>query len=34
MIKTLDRNGLIERTAGEDRSIRLLVALEYLPTPE
>jgi repressor LexA len=34
MIKTLDRNGLIERTAGEDRSIRLLVALEHLPAPE
>ena len=34
MIKTLDRNGLIERTAGEDRSIRLLVALEHVPAPE
>jgi hypothetical protein len=34
MIKTRDRNGLIERTAGEDRSIRPLVALEHLPALE
>ena len=34
MIKTRDRNGSIERTAGEDRSIRLLVALEHLPALE
>ena len=34
MIKTRDRNVLIERTAGEDRSIRLLEALEHLPAPE
>ena len=31
MIKTLERNGLLERTPGEARSIRLLVALEHLP---
>jgi len=31
MIKTLERNGLIERTAGQARSIRLLVKPEYLP---
>ena len=31
MIKTLERNGLIERTPGQARSIRLLVAPEFLP---
>jgi hypothetical protein len=31
MIKTLERNGLIERTPGEARSIRLLVQAEHLP---
>ncbi len=31
MIKTLERNGLIEKTPGQRRSIRLLVAPEYLP---
>jgi len=31
MIKTLERNGLIERTPGRARSIRLLVQLEHLP---
>ena len=31
MIKTLERNGLIEKTPGQARSIRLLVAPEYLP---
>jgi LexA DNA binding domain-containing protein len=31
MIKTLERNGLIERTPGKARSIRLLVAPEHLP---
>ncbi len=31
MIKTLERNGLIERTPGMARSIRLLVAPEHLP---
>jgi hypothetical protein len=30
-IKTLHRNGLIERTAGQARSIRLLVPPEHLP---
>ena len=31
MIKTLERNGLIERTPGKARSIRLLVKPEHLP---
>jgi hypothetical protein len=31
MIKTLERNGLIEKTPGQARTIRLLVAPEYLP---
>lgn len=31
MIKTLERNGLIEREPGRARSIRLLVRPEYLP---
>ena len=31
MIKTLERNGFIERTAGQARSIRLLVRPEHLP---
>jgi hypothetical protein len=31
MIKTLERNGLIERTPGKARSIRLLVQPERLP---
>lgn len=31
MIKTLERNGLIEKTPGQARSIRLLVAPEFLP---
>lgn len=31
MIKTLERNGLIERTPGHARSIRLLVQPEHLP---
>ena len=31
MIKTLERNGLIEKTPVQGRSIRLLVAPEYLP---
>lgn len=31
MVKTLERNGLIEKTPGQARSIRLLVAPEYLP---
>jgi hypothetical protein len=30
MIVTLERNGLIERTPGEARSIRLMVAPEHL----
>jgi repressor LexA len=34
MIKTLERNGLIERQPGQARSIRLLVAPEYLPRLE
>ena len=34
MIKTLERNGLIERIPGQARSIRLLVQLEYLPRLE
>lgn len=31
MVKTLERNGLIERTPGQARSIRLLVQPEHLP---
>jgi hypothetical protein len=31
MIKTLERNGLIEKTPGQARSIRLLVQAEFLP---
>ena len=31
MIKTLERNGLIEKQPGQARSIRVLVAPEYLP---
>lgn len=31
MIKTLERNGLIERTPGKARSIRLLLTPEHLP---
>jgi hypothetical protein len=31
MTKTLERNGLIERTPGQARSIRLLVQPEHLP---
>jgi hypothetical protein len=31
MVKTLERNGLIERTPGQGRSIRLLVQPEHLP---
>ncbi len=34
MIKTLERNGLIERTPGQARSIRLLVRQEHLPRLE
>lgn len=34
MIKTLERNGLIERTPGKARSIRLLVQPEHLPRLE
>jgi hypothetical protein len=34
MIKTLQRNCLIERTPGQARSIRLLVRPEHLPTLE
>jgi hypothetical protein len=34
MIKTLQRNGLIERTPGQARSIRLLVRPEHLPRLE
>ena len=34
MIKTLERNGLIERTPGRARSIRLLVLPEILPRLE
>lgn len=34
MIKTLERNGLIERTPGQARSIRLLVPPENLPRLE
>jgi hypothetical protein len=32
MIKTLERNGLIERTPGQARSIRLQVRPEHLPS--
>ena len=34
MIKTLERNSLIERTPGRARSIRLLVRPEFLPRLE
>ncbi len=34
MIKTLERNSLIERTLGQARSIRLLVQPEHLPPLE
>jgi hypothetical protein len=34
MIKTLERNSLIERTPGQARSIRLLVQPEHLPRLE
>jgi len=34
MIKTLERNGLIEKQPGQARSIRLLVAPQYLPRLE
>ena len=34
MIKTLERNGLIERTPGQARPIRLLVQPEHLPRLE
>ena len=34
MIKTLERNGLIEKTPGQARSIRLLVKPEHLPRLE
>jgi repressor LexA len=34
MIRTLERNGLIEKQPGQARSIRLLVAPEYLPRLE
>ncbi len=34
MIKTLERNGLIERVHGQARSIRLLVGEEHLPRLE
>jgi LexA DNA binding domain len=34
MIKTLERNGLIERIAGQARSIRLLVQPKHLPRLE
>jgi hypothetical protein len=34
MIKTLERNGLIESTTGQARSIRLLVQPEHLPRLE
>jgi len=34
MIKTLERNGLIERSPGRARSIRLLVQPEHLPRLE
>jgi Mn-dependent DtxR family transcriptional regulator len=34
MIKTLERNGLIQKTPGQARSIRLLVKPEHLPRLE
>jgi LexA DNA binding domain len=34
MIKTLERNGLIEKTPGQARSIRLMVQPEHLPRLE
>jgi hypothetical protein len=34
MIKTLQRNGLIERIPGQARSIRLLVEPKHLPQLE
>ena len=34
MIKTLERNGLIEKTPGQARSIRLLIRPEHLPRLE
>jgi hypothetical protein len=34
MLKTLERNGLIERTPGQARSIRLLVQTKHLPRLE
>jgi hypothetical protein len=34
MIKTLERNGLIEKTPGQARSIRVLVRPEHLPRLE
>jgi len=34
MIRTLERNGLIEKIPGKARSIRLLVAVEHLPRLE
>jgi LexA DNA binding domain len=34
MIKTLERNGLIEKTPGKSRSIRLLVQPDHLPRLE
>ena len=34
MIKTLERNGLLQRTPGQARSIRLLVLPEHLPRLE
>jgi repressor LexA len=34
MIKTLERNGLIERTPGQARSIRLILRAEHLPRLE
>jgi hypothetical protein len=34
MVLTLERNGLIERTAGKARSIRVLLARHELPDLE
>jgi hypothetical protein len=34
MIKTLERNGLIEKIPGQARSIRVLVQPEHLPRLE
>jgi hypothetical protein len=34
MVKTLERNGFIERTPGQGRSIRLVVRPEHLPVLE